>query len=518
MENNIHDDSFEKFIRDSVNRFDDEPSSDMWSRIKPVIPPKPVTIPFWKRYWQPTFLVLGCLLIGSIGVLLYHQQVESKHLKKVLDKTSNQLEVLTDKVESLEQKKVETAVNITQEKTANLTTHSIKKIESDIVINNKFDSKLKKGKPYNRTSSKPTYQQKRIIKTNAIFDKKLKTIQFLNPTDSVKILNKTDNSNTAIPIAQQTTTDETRINKSALFKKPKNQTTIGFLTNLNMKLPTSNQMLNFSKPRDIITVPPKNSQFSVGIYTQPIWVKNDIKLINSSLNTPPFPFNHRNERSKIGQGLGLELGYALNDKWTIYSGVAFNQSINRFNLNNTIQYSTQTEEAVNTEFNKNTVEYTAKTPYGDVAGEIDLLRNNATTVTDDEAIAIQANATHKISAVQIPITAQYSLINNKRWRIGIKGGVSAYFLVNNDFKISDLNIERAGFETNQTRFNRLPRPNQSMAIQLQTGLSLGYKLSDDWMLTLEPTLSRNITNNHKGNFTRTRLSFASAQMGVEYAF
>ena len=205
-------------------------------------------------------------------------------------------------------------------------------------------------------------------------------------------------------------------------------------------------------------------------------------------------------------------------KPALHGGIGHNHSIVRFDLNNAIEYFTNTEQVAGTDKVTNTVQYATGTPYGFIGGELDLIRSITTAIGDGELISVSAEAIHGVEFFQIPIGVQYTLFENSEWRIGIKGGLALGILGRNGFAINDIAIERDGFTADDTRFTQLPRPNQTTALQIQSGLSIAYKISDQWALSLEPTGNTSITNNHTGNVGQTRRRTMGMQAGLNYSF
>lgn len=517
MKENIHNDSFEKFIRDSVNQFDEAPSSEMWGRIKPVIPSKPKKIAIWQRYRYRLIGLVGSLLIGLVALVLYHQQSQSNHLKKALDKANNQIEVLMDKVERLEQDsslKNTAFPTIEMENTASSPSPSFDKSSLRTPSISIQDAHSNNASKYNLSFPNSNYPEQDTAQTLVPSEPPDKSIQTKRPKKLKHHQKKPrtlDSLSHIVPIAQQPF-----LNVPFEKNTEQSEPLVSPIASLNLILPTTKSLQVIPSRSDPITLPLKAQRWAIRVYVQPTWIKNSFKLENPSSNFSSLPFN--NEQSRMGRGLGVVLEYSLKDRWTVYGGLAANRSIAKFDLSSAIEYFAQSEQPINNDFFVNTLPYISTTIYGAVAGEVDLTRKVTATVGDGEVINTTADIKHIVNSIHIPIGVQYDFFKRNDWNLGLKGGITMDFLSKHEFSIDNLVTDRAGLEANQTRFAQSPHPNKSIFFQLQAGVNIGYQLSDTWRVSFEPTFTSSITDNHAGDFGRTRLMTAGIQMGGHYAF
>ena len=102
--------------------------------------------------------------------------------------------------------------------------------------------------------------------------------------------------------------------------------------------------------------------------------------------------------------------------------------------------------------------------------------------------------------------------------VGIKAGVSYNNVIANDLKVNSFEIEEQGFEVDDFRLKKRPRPSKNGAINSISGLVLAYEFKDNWSLMVEPTRTSAVSDNHKSDFGRTKSNLFNMEIGLKYRF
>ncbi len=195
-------------------------------------------------------------------------------------------------------------------------------------------------------------------------------------------------------------------------------------------------------------------------------------------------FNKNNKSGEINTSYGVKVGYALNDKLTLRSG------INRLNLSydtdNVIVYQNVStianpKDLRNIDFNS------------DNSQSINIISsNNLLLGINNSSLIKNVALSQRISYYELPVEVEYALVNNK-FNLNVIGGVSTFVLEDNK-----LVSEYDGYKVEIGSANNI----NNVSFSANFGIGLNYKFSEAVIFNFEPTLKYqlNAFNNTSGNF------------------
>lgn len=547
MGKDLHNDNFEDFIKKNLEGFDDEPSDAMWDRIAPVIPPKPSTN--WSAYVLPTVLVLSLALVTFFGVKMYEYKSTSEILTEELKHTNHKIDALTDKVEHFSNDKENGTI------AENSTT--VPQIDENVIIkeNKKIKTKHKRGEELNVSSNilnQNTTTQTQKSKpspssTNPLKDRKGQNIanrsQVNNgsniPTNSVgNRINTASNTPVSNILENENNDKKQQALESGLNNKLNNpikkaventiinngitplKTDLELLATLNIKpyFPTiSPNITGIEMEED------KKSGFfktsSITFFVAPTIIKNNIRPErNSGLPPPPNTTPKPEETIRLGKSIGVKFNTGLSERLSLTVGGVYSKSSFDFKTKHKLRYNKDNEENLSTDKMSNNIDYSGSSTYGEYSVGLDVTRLTNSTINQNEEIEVELDATVDVELMTIPIYLTYKIVNQDKFSIGLKGGMSYNKIIGNDLVINDFKINRDGIEVKEFGTQTAPKPTQNMSFNVVSGVVLDYALTDNWGLSLEPTWSSALSDNNRGALGRTKSSIFSLEAGVKYTF
>ncbi|RAJ17949.1 hypothetical protein [Olleya aquimaris] len=195
-------------------------------------------------------------------------------------------------------------------------------------------------------------------------------------------------------------------------------------------------------------------------------------------------FNQNKKSGQVNTSYGVQVGYALNDKITVRSGI--NRLNLSYNTEDVVVYEKFTTSSNNTATLKN-VDF-ASTSDGHELSMISAKNVSVMEVSKSFNAAINQS----MSYYEIPLEIEYKILD-KRFGINLIGGFSSFVLNDNEV-ISDLN----GVKTKIGEANNI----NELSFSTNIGVGLNYKFSNTVMFNLEPTFKYqlNAFNETSGNF------------------
>ncbi|WGD35721.1 hypothetical protein [Olleya sp. YS] len=195
-------------------------------------------------------------------------------------------------------------------------------------------------------------------------------------------------------------------------------------------------------------------------------------------------FNQNDKSGQVNTSYGVKVGYALNDKLTVRSGI--NRLNLSYNTEDVVVYEKITTNTDNTATLKN-VDFTS-TSNGHQLNMISAKNVSVMEVSKSFNAAINQS----MSYYEIPLEIEYKLLD-KRFGINLIGGISSFVLNDNEV-ISDLN----GTKTKIGEANNI----NPLSFSTNLGIGLNYKFNNTLIFNLEPTFKYqlNAFNDTSGNF------------------
>lgn len=214
-------------------------------------------------------------------------------------------------------------------------------------------------------------------------------------------------------------------------------------------------------------------------------------------------FNNNQKNGEINTSYGLNVGYAINDKITIRTGInSLNLSYDTANVilfENISDSNPTINEYRNIDFNS-----TAENSLNIISSnnlQVQQVGSFLSPAVSDAAIS------QRISYLEVPLEIQYDIIERK-FNLQLIGGFSTFFLSDNEVYTEIYNEK-----------NYIGKANNINDISFSTniGIGLGYNFSEAFQFNLEPTFKYqlNAFSDTSGNF---RPYIIGVYTGLSYRF
>lgn len=222
-------------------------------------------------------------------------------------------------------------------------------------------------------------------------------------------------------------------------------------------------------------------------------------LLKSNSFTNTSPINESLKNSTNGENsysYGVQLTYSINKKWSIQSGIHFqemsysNNHIGIYNSSTTGVSTTQFTNGESFSFDSNSTE------------NLSLSSDLQTSV-----ISTNGNLIQSYGYIEIPVEIKYNLSKDSKFRPHLIAGVSSLFLNKNEVILLSENLSKTLEVTNLNSIN----------FSGNFGLDFGYNFNDKWSLNLNPMLKiqLNTFNSNANGFAPFNLGVYS---GIRYNF
>lgn len=535
MDKNLPKDPLEDFFKKSLEGLDDQPSddgwdlpsSDIWDRVEEKIVPQPVVRVM--NYWKWTAIAASvALLIFSYQFFNQNQQIEN--LTTELENNSQELE----SVKELLQDQTESKSSAIKEENQ----HSIVNHQTETPI-------LKEGEKEDFAKSSIGETEQAISEAPSFSKNNGNGIGGKNNSDTAPIpsiknsmplvfeeeyFSKTDQNNLEenriVENSMAPVETETELKNTVLVDKEKKiQESILELPKRVFAL-TNNQNKAIEKinllPTAIIDlIPPKSKTgFYAGFYGSRN--QGDLKICgeDSPQAKSRKDWIKNSRQTEVGTlGAGLKLGYRINDRWSIESGLQYSKLVATTEHQIEKQYTSTGQQMQNGEF-ENEYPIILITSIGDVSSDVTLSRSSSLPMIPEQTpFQLDIESTQSISFLGIPILAKYSM-GNTRFNIALKAGVLANFILDSDFEVKKINQPLSVFRhrSHRIRDKREIKNLNGRSLNALFGLEAEMKLNESTYLSLEPSFSRSINPIFEKEEVKTYPMMASLKLGVNYRF
>ncbi len=525
MEENLHNDKLEEFLKRSLDGHSEDPPGDLWSKIAANLEP-PVTMPtpaptglkvrFLQNWWAvaAAAAVMAGLLIGQH--FYFNNKIEQ--LSKELEQNNTQLEQLEQR-KLTETNPVE--ISAPAETTEPAPTQSADK-QSSLAGQGGVagaNTAQKAGTSANATAHLPKGKGQH----NAVGNRQ-------PPMDSPKQsagsvaqqqheeLEKSTGS--PVPIESKITIESEQVvasNNADLQK-----------IWLKRLAPLEQATLNMPTVAGVLPIDPLKSsgKFTVGVNAMPMVSKGKI---NSVKRDGPGGSGFPGDRKTFD----LEME-TTGQAWM--AGVSFEAAVSpRLRIGTGLNYQTSNYEAthdVSLRFDdrrhnpgppgnehEHDFQYYLNTAVGSVEIEVRADSDDpAQNIPDDEKIEAEVSTSQRLSYVSIPFYANYSL-GKGRLRALAKGGIMLNFLQDNEFTVGTIKSLNNRFDFRQKE-RQMGRPSdlQSVTVDYIAGVGLEYRMNQTLSLRLEPTVIGSLTSLHNNPRIESSEISAGLNVGMTYSF
>lgn len=139
-------------------------------------------------------------------------------------------------------------------------------------------------------------------------------------------------------------------------------------------------------------------------------------------------------------------------------------------------------------------------------------------IPDDEEVEAEVSTNQQLKYISMPVYAGYSL-GNGRLRALVQAGFMLNFLQSSEFCVDSINSLNPRFEFKRKE-QQPGRPDnlQSVSVDYLASVGLEYQFSKSLSLRLTPTIVGSLTSRHNNPYIQSSELSAGLDMGVRYSF
>jgi hypothetical protein len=218
---------------------------------------------------------------------------------------------------------------------------------------------------------------------------------------------------------------------------------------------------------------------------------------NSFSNTSPVAEDLANTTNGENSfSYGLHIGYKLNKRWTIQSGIHLQEM--KFSNNQIIVYPSENAITQSVTFNDNNA-----VSFNNTLTESLSISSNLFSNFDKST----GNLLQNFGYIEIPLEMKYNFSNNNKIEAQLVTGFSSLFLDKNEVILNTLNATSIGELTNLNNIN----------FSGNLGFDFNYFLNNNWSLNLNPMfkVQLNTFKTEANDFSPFNLGIYS---GIKYQF
>lgn len=478
--------NLDRLFQEKFKDFEAKPNKIVWeniqSQLKEEKDDKPIlVIPFWLKL---SGIAASLILMLLIGNSIYNSKKESTPIivdspKKPKNNTNNK----TTTSPYLPKQDVEKN-NSKKEDFISESNQSKIKLSNNNLANTNLKTSISSS---NNNKDENSNQINSNLKTNTIAS--LSKEKTLNNTETNGLMQKNSPSNNLNNIKSEEFSQDTNTTLAENSSENKNTTSTleedAKEENAIETIIAEKEELNNEKEEDF-------NRWSIYANAAPVYYNSFGK--GSSIDEQ---FMDNNKTGEINAAYGLKVGYALNDKIKIRTGV--NKLNLSYDTNDVIVYqniSNNPKAMRNVSFNQiNNL-------------DINVISGNESFLQiPNLGFVRNVSLSQRISYYEIPLEVEYNLID-KKFSLNIIGGVSSFFLEDNEL-VSE-------FEGNKTKIGEANNLN-NLSFSTNLGIGLYYDFSQHVQLNIEPTFKYQINayNNTSGDFNPYIIGLYS---GLSYKF
>jgi len=537
MNNKKH---IDRLFQEKFKDFEANPNSKIWEHIQAEIHPekkkKKRVIPIWFKYTgiaaiAVLFLTIGITSYQSISIATPNATVdkETKTPPGIIKNKTLENDLNNSSIKPVIANNPAGEIKINKKNTKAITSYENKIKSSTTNKNTRVASFPSKSK---NTSSKKTItvssnsvSSKSDTRINAAVismknQKKSSTYKSPMPADYKDHISKNKASNNIAVISnsnvQKTANKEDAIDIA--INAVKNDTLPNAISHSlakeSMNVLVKDSILNNNPIENLMTetkkTPIKNHEskkkinsvkWSVKANAAPVYYNSLMK--GSHIDSV---FENNDKSGNINTSYGVNVGYAINDKLKIRSGV------NTLNLgyetNNIIVYETISNDDITQNSMKNLkLNSIYQNGVGLAIVNSEKIDTNQLESFSNEDNFKAVSLKQKINYLEIPVELEYAILDH-RLGLNIVGGMSTFILNENS-----VSTELNGINTQIGEVNNI----NNISFSTNIGLGVDYDFSKAFKLNLEPTFKYqlNAYNNTYGNFSPFILGIYT---GISYNF
>lgn len=551
MKEDLQKDGFEKFLKKSFDGHEEAPSAGLWDKIDSELSAPPAaevavkSVSVFKTWWS---VGIAAMFVGVVAAQFFYFQNKLEDLTQKIDNQeirtpsiqNSELEGTLDSKnfdesripQSVDVEKIQIPkTNLTEDNSIenNLTKVGVvsnSTTKSQKVLGEEVAAKIGNNSLTKKNNTLISEKSKQVRNDGLVpFEKEVDDLYFDENDVAQNDVEQIDD----LPFSEQSETKKVSDFSENESIKERNKTiaNLDFLevensqlvfNDLGVELPTNSVVGAQNK---IVPVQNKRKGWSVvgnfGVFQTTENIKGDLRE-----NFRPLPPNNRapvahQKKKSAGQTIiaGAEVEVDLKNGWSLASGLNYRRD--EFNSSNRTRVKFKDLNGLPSGPPHAEFFYFENTTAGVYRLEAKI--ESGDPIAPNDELTIFAESRRTAEYLTLPLLVKYQRgVGN--WSFDIKSGLVTNFLINNDFQITNFNIEEQGITVKNENFTRLKLPRVSES-SLDALVSVGaeYDFADHLSFSLNPTIIFDLTQKNRlpPNLSSDFLSLG-INAGVRYSF
>ncbi len=512
MEENIHDDKLDDYVRKSFEDHEEDPSSDMWSRVEAdLLPPKTIPTP------RATYLRFGWQTVAAVVILVLFSTLICEHLYyeeklRTLSVAPGQEQNISSKTKEAEESKhpanqlnqsAQTNAAMLPQATSGPAPADWRKTHapaSELSLSKGLS--ISKGKTPNTQTTIPGQKEENGVTSN---DKIPQLQEQRAETTGADFTGSIDIPAPAVLQSMDITT-------SATPAVPKNLE----LACLPIEIHQLDHLDLTTPARALIPIQPvrEPTGWYVGVQTSLLANRESRRKPNARPGRPAFA--SKQENASITAIWWLKTGKKLNAKLSLESGIGYQKTAQLATHIPEFRFGDGIHQGVGT---RRTFNYDLSAYGGTAEVSLRMEQTNPTTQPPDtEPISLKIHTKQRIEMLRIPLLAKYQF-GTKRLHANVKAGLMGNFALKNELDISARVSQNTRFQPVSGSDGYTLQLNQKKFF-LGYWLSVGaeFKLNQHLSLLLEPTLVGDFTRKDQYSRRLPQQFLSGLNVGANFYF
>lgn len=539
MSEDLHKDDFEDLFRDSFEKQDGQPAKDawdmpsdlVWDKIDQALPEEdePEKIVYWIRYGRSGALIL-LLLLMSLGTYFYfvdsgnrveqEKEINTEGPQVLKEETSAKR--VDGSLQEMEQEEKPILETLKNENVLEQIKENIANEQNDEKIQNKLATA--RHIQEKQKAVRPAIKQNQALRTPSIpplAASELPSVKTLEEGAPMGQLEQEENS----PGLIDTITSADKIvvintEEETIFKTLKGLPTKWQALDQAEVLPDtlSRSIIPFSD------VYKKNQEegtsvkgFYMGLMGAPAYTYRAIRVTGNPVISKLI---NMDEKAALAFNFGVNLGYQLNENWSVESGFSYSQLGLTHNGLKQVRYTSLGERPNTGNELEQDYSLDVGTSGGNVGTEITLARRSGTIIPENDFINLKVKAKQNINFGSVPMILRYQS-GKGPLQFGLKAGLVHRFVLDGYFEVESVEVLRSGIRPILNERFYAPRKLRKIEkyeLDFLIGAGLSYQFGKKVWLNVEPTFSRSINPIFKSPHFETFPVIISLDLGLNYRF
>ncbi len=481
------DDDLEDFFRNRLGEFKDEPPTDMWDRIESDIPPKPAGAPRTVFLW--TARAAAVALILGLGLSNFWQKQEMVEMAEELQHSKQDIASLADRLDNAIAGNIpegSQAVPASEEIGFPSVPVELEPNTPQLVANKAADAG---GSVKNVFPVIPSSE----LETN------FTVVEFVPPLKEQRTV-----VSGTMPVLE---TKEKNLNVKPTYSEIKG--TASGLISQTSEFDKTLADIGPISGNGYFTPKGKGSWFIAANAGTEHWIKS--KKAEEYRET---------EKSMLGYDGGVNIGYQLNDSWSLYTGVGYGENRLSIQKRGQLSYDQSLETLTEDGVAVSPYNIASETSAGDFEFATKMNRDEETLMASGEMLPLQTRMEYTRGVVEIPLGARYDKRLGKNWKVGARAGLVHRFKVREQVVLTDLESYKDGVSLSMPAKGKgvVTEGSSTYNLGYAVGVGASYRLTDNWSLTAEPVLEGTLSKPSTSRIDKNYPYVVGVEAGLTYHF